>query len=215
MPAIAINSPHAVPETGAVTISESQQQRSARFERDVLPMRDILLRRARRLNVSQADADDLLQETLLAAYRGFHTFAPGTSLQAWLFRIMRNTWITIYRSRQCRPEEVFIDAVRDSELAASTARTSKRVRSAEDEVMDVLPSSRLREAFEALPESQRIVAYYAHVQGLTYAEIAAVLDVPLGTVMSRVHRGRKRLRMALSDHAPTTRCRGDLSARPA
>ena len=108
-----------------------------------------------------------------------------------------------------------MDTVSGDDLAAGTGRTPNRVRSAEDEVLDALPSSRLREAFEALPASQRIVAYYAHVEGFTYAEIAAALDVPHGTVMSRVHRGRKRLRIALSDHAPIARGHDDLSARPA
>jgi RNA polymerase sigma-70 factor (ECF subfamily) len=172
---------------------------TTQFELDVLPLRGILLRGARRLTGNDVDAEDLLQETLLAAYRGFGTFTPGTNVQAWLFRIMQNRWINNYRRGQCRPTEVAMDGISERELtcAATTAR------SAELEALEALPDSRIRAALAALPEPQRLVLYYADIEGFTYAEIAQTLGIPIGTVMSRVFRARKRMRVALADMATT------------
>lgn len=170
---------------------------TAQFEHDVLPLRNILLRGARRLTTNDADAEDLLQDTMLAAYRGFGTFTPGTNVQAWLFRIMRNRWINDYRRRQCRPTEVVMDEVTDHALAADRAAVLPRP--AEVEFLDSLPDSRIKDALAALPEPQCLVLYYTDIEGFTYAETAAILGIPLGTVMSRVSRGRRRLRLSLAD----------------
>jgi RNA polymerase sigma-70 factor (ECF subfamily) len=164
---------------------------TAQFERDVLPLRSTLLRGARRLTLNDTDADDLLQDTLLAAYRGFGTFTPGTNVQAWMFRIMHNRWINNFRRRERRPAEVAMDSITEREFAQS----------AEVEVLESLPDSRIKAALAALPEAQRLVLYYADIEGFTYAETAAILGIPLGTVMSRVSRGRRRLRLALADLA--------------
>lgn len=174
---------------------------AARFERDVLPLRSLLSRGARRLTFNDADAEDLLQDTLLAAYRGFGTFRSGTNLQAWLFRIMHNSWVNAHRRRQCRPDEVTVEGFRERELVRGADRTSHVTRSAELLVLESLPDSRIRAALAALPEAQSLVLYYADVQGFTYAETAATLGIPIGTVMSRVSRGRRRLRVSLADMA--------------
>ncbi|MGB3483507.1 MAG: sigma-70 family RNA polymerase sigma factor [Mycobacterium sp.] len=174
---------------------------ATQFEQDVLPLRSKLLRGARRLTLNDADADDLLQETMLAAYRGFGTFTPGTNVQAWLFRIMHNRWINNYRRGQSRPTEVTMDGITEAQLALGTDRTATTPRSAEREVLDLLPDIRVRAALGALPEPQRVVLYYADIEGCAYAEIAQMLGIPIGTVMSRVFRARKRLRVALAGMA--------------
>jgi RNA polymerase sigma-70 factor (ECF subfamily) len=174
---------------------------AAQFERDVLPLRSTLFRGARRLTLNDADADDLLQDTLLAAYRGFGTFTPGTNVQAWLFRIMQNRWINNFHSRERRPAEVALDGITEHALALSADRVASSPRPAELEFLDSLPDSRITAALAALPDAQRLVVYYTDIEGLAYAETAEVLGIPLGTVMSRVSRGRRRLRVALADMA--------------
>jgi RNA polymerase sigma-70 factor, ECF subfamily len=168
---------------------------SARFIRDVWPLVDQLYRAARRYTRSTADAEDLVQETMAKAYAGFHTFAAGTNVRAWLFRIMTNTWISSYRSAQRRVDEV---------LAADVAEvwpTAAKNPSAELAVLEAMGDDEVRDALAALPEGQRLVVYYADVEGFRYKEIAEILDVPLGTVMSRLHRGRASLRALLFDIA--------------
>ena len=170
--------------------SESDTDLAARFARDAEPLFDVLSRGARRLTRSSADAEDLLQDTLLHAYAGFHTFKGGTNLQAWLFRILYNRWVSAYRSKQSRPAEVPVDDIAERDLIHRT--------SAEAEVLDTLPDNEIKAAMDALPESFRTVVYYADVQGYTYRETAAILGIPHGTVMSRASRGRQRLRIALA-----------------
>jgi RNA polymerase sigma-70 factor, ECF subfamily len=168
---------------------------SARFIRDVWPLVDQLYRAARRYTRSTADAEDLVQETMAKAYAGFHTFAAGTNVRAWLFRIMTNTWISSYRSAQRRVDEV---------LAADVAEvwpTAAKNPSAELAALEAMGDDEVRDALAALPEGQRLVVYYADVEGFRYREIAEILDVPLGTVMSRLHRGRANLRAMLMDVA--------------
>lgn len=176
---------------------------AAKFTRDVLPYTDVLHRGARRLAKSEADADDLLQETLLRAYTGFHNFREGSNVQAWLFKILHNKWISGYRARQCRPTEVAADAITDRHLADTAATFGHR--SAEAEVLRAIPDADIAAAMTALPDGFADVVYLAAVAGYTYAEIAEILGVPLGTVMSRVHRGRQRLRIALAHRAPQVR----------
>jgi RNA polymerase sigma-70 factor (ECF subfamily) len=178
--------------------SESDTDLAARFARETEPLFDVLMRGARRLARTSADAEDLLQDTLLHAYAGFATFQENSNLKAWLFRILYNRWVSTYRSKQSRPAEVPVDDIAEWDLARSAARLPGGLRSAEAEVLDTLPDNEIKAAMDALPESFRTVVYYADVQGYTFAETAAILNIPHGTVMSRAARGRQRLRTALA-----------------
>jgi RNA polymerase sigma-70 factor, ECF subfamily len=154
---------------------------------------------ALRMTRNPADAEDLVQETYLKAYRAYDSFQEGTNLKAWLYKILTNTFINSYRARKRRPEQADVDDIEDlylfrrlGGLEASTAG-----RSAEDEVMDLFTDSEVKEAHESLPESFRMAVLLADVEGFSYKEIADIMDVPIGTVMSRLHRGRKALQRAL------------------
>lgn len=176
-------------------MSDWTDDTSERFGRDVLPLTDQLYRAALRYTRRPADAEDLVQETMLKAYNGFHLFRDGTNVRAWLFRILTNTWISSYRSAQRRVDKV---------LAADVAEvwpTPARNPSAELAVLEAMGDEDVRDALQALPEGQRLGVYYADVEGFRYKEIAAILDAPLGTVMSRLHRGRVSLRALLMDVA--------------
>ena len=144
------------------------------------PCFDVLSRGARRLTRCDADAEDLLQDALLDAYAGFHTFQEGTNVKAWLFRILYNRWVSTYRSKQRRPAEVSVEEITERDLASSAARAPAGLRSAEAEVLEALPDSRIQAAMEDLPEGFRAAVYYADVQGYTYAETAAILNIPHG-----------------------------------
>jgi RNA polymerase sigma-70 factor (ECF subfamily) len=175
---------------------------ASRFARDAEPLFDVLTRGARRLTRCDADAEDLLQDTLLHAYAGFHSFREGTNLKAWLFRILHNRWVSTHRYKQRRPTEVSVDDIGEGELFGGTSRRAAGLQSAEAEVLDALPDNEIKAALAALPDGTGAVMYYACIQGYTYAETAELMNVPVGTVMSRVSRGRKRLRIALAhlDH---------------
>lgn len=177
---------------------ESDTDLAARFTTEVEPLRDMLSRGARRLTRSDADAEDLLQDALMHAYAGFGTFAGGTNFKAWLFRILYNRWVSGYRSKQRRPDEVCIDDVTEVEAWGGVRRLADAPRSAEVEFLDALPNNEIKSALATLPEGSRTAIYYADVLDYTYAETASLMDVPIGTVMSRVSRGRKRLRFALA-----------------
>jgi RNA polymerase sigma factor (sigma-70 family) len=179
---------------------------AARFAQEVAPHLEVLARGARRRALCGADADDLVQDTLLRAFVGFHTFQPGTNFRAWLFRIMHNQWITTYRVKQARAHEVLIG--HDQELSGETLRGATR--SAEAELLETMPESDLRAAMATLPDGFADVLYYADVEGYTYAETAEILGIPAGTVMSRIHRARRRLRLAL--RAPARRDTPRMSA---
>ncbi|WP_307789297.1 sigma-70 family RNA polymerase sigma factor [Mycolicibacterium baixiangningiae] len=182
------------------TIDEATDDLTARFTRDVPPLIDTLYRAARRYTVSTADAEDLVQETLTKAYAGFRSYTDGTNLRAWLLRIMTNIWISSYRTAQRRPDEVSAD-VTDAQLAAVAAHTSTGLPSAELAALEAMGDDEVRAALAELPVDQRLVVFYADVEGMRYKEIAAILDIPLGTVMSRLHRGRTRLRALLTEVA--------------
>jgi RNA polymerase sigma-70 factor (ECF subfamily) len=175
---------------------------SARFERDVVPLRQTLHRHAFRLSHNHTDAEDLVQETMMKAYGAFHSFRPGTNLSAWLFRILTNTYINGYRRRRRQPVLYSTEQVADQHLAEAYAHCAPTgTRSSEDEALDLLPDNDVRAAMQAPPEQFRDVVYYADVQGFRYKEIAAIMKTPTGTVMSRLHRGRQRLRNLLGDGA--------------
>ncbi|QZT65789.1 sigma-70 family RNA polymerase sigma factor [Mycolicibacterium austroafricanum] len=181
--------------------ADSDPDLAARFEREALPLRDVLLRGARRLTTNEADAEDLLQDTLLAAYKGFRTFTPGTNIQAWLFRIMQNRWINNFRRKQRRVEEVTMEGFTERTLAEGARRAPSAPHSVEAELFGAIADDDVTAALGALPEGYRLVLYYAEVEGYTYAETAAILSIPPGTVMSRVYRARQRLRIALAHKA--------------
>ena len=183
--------------TSVPSTSEGDPNLASRFAREAEPLFDVLSRRARGLTRCEADAEDLLQDALLHAYMGFHTFREGTNLKAWLFRILYNRWVTAHRTKQRRPSEVAMEKVTDSEFAG-TSRLPTTIHSAEAEVLDGLPDSEIKAALEALPAGFAVAVYYADIAGYTYVETSAILDIPLGTVMSRVSRGRARLRIALA-----------------
>jgi RNA polymerase sigma-70 factor (ECF subfamily) len=184
--------------TGVRADPEPDAELKARFAEDVPPLLEVLARGARRLTHNDADAEDLLQVTLLHAYTGFHTFRAGTNLRAWLFRIMQNQWINGYRWKERRPAELLQGEITDRDLAAYGPHASHGVRSAEDEVLDNLADTKIRAAMRELSEGFRTVLYYADVEGYTYAQIAAILNIPIGTVMSRASRARTQLRRSLT-----------------
>lgn len=168
----------------------------ARFERDAIPLLDDLYNAARRLTRCRADAEDLVQETMLKAYQQFHSLHQDSQLRAWLYRIMHNSWINNHRRSQRRPAEQLTADMTDRQQDAVWA-----CRPADIEVLVEMSDCAVIQALEALPESLRMTVYYADVHGFRYREIAEILDIPLGTVMSRLHSARSKLRGLLTDVA--------------
>jgi RNA polymerase sigma-70 factor, ECF subfamily len=165
---------------------------AARFERDVAALTAELERAARRYVHQPADAEDLVQETLTRAWRAYHTFEEGSNLRAWLYRIMTNIWISGYRTSRRRPAERLVaDYVEETIGGLPTTAVA----------VDEMPAPEVRQAMLSLPETQRTVAYYAYIEGRRYKDIAAIVGVPVGTVMSRLHRARQNLRARLRAHA--------------
>ncbi|HAT1547995.1 RNA polymerase subunit sigma [Corynebacterium sp. HMSC06C06] len=186
---------------GVATETISAKERQRLFEEQALPLLDQLYGGAMRLTRNPQDAEDLIQETYLKAYNNFGSFKQGTNLKAWLYRIMTNTYINSYRKAKRRPAESSADELSDFQLYTTSGHGSTGLESAEVEALKLMPDSTISEAMNDLPEDYRMVVYYADVVGLAYKEIAEIMDTPLGTVMSRLHRGRKLLRVALKDVA--------------
>jgi len=189
----------------AQTTAADDQALRARFERDVLPLLPSLYGAAMRLTRNPSDAEDLVQETYLRAFRGFGGFQEGTNLKAWLYRILTNQFINTYRKKQREPQIVEgPDDLDEWYLYDKLGGRSVEV-SAETEVLDQIPDADVKAALESLPENFRIPVLLADVEGFSYKEIAEIMETPIGTVMSRLHRGRKALEKALWE---TARARG-------
>ncbi len=175
----------------------------ANFEADAMQFAPQLYTAALRMARNPADAEDLVQETFLKAYRAYDSFEEGTNLKAWLYRILTNTYINKYRKDKRRPSETDLGEVEDLYLyrRVSGDQSAEASRSAEDAVLEGLVESDIKEAVESLPETFRVPVLLADLEGFAYKEIADILDIPIGTVMSRLHRGRKALQQALWDFA--------------
>ncbi|TNL98407.1 sigma-70 family RNA polymerase sigma factor [Corynebacterium tapiri] len=185
--------------TGAATMTE--RERAQRFEEEALPLLDTLYGGALRMTRNPQDAEDLVQETYLKAYKAFDSFKPGTNLKAWLYRIMTNSYINTYRKKQRQPAQTPTEEISDYQLYTTSSHDSTGLKSAEVEALNNLPDEQVVEAMNQLSDDYRMVVYYADIEGLAYKEVAEIMDTPLGTVMSRLHRGRKQLRELLKDVA--------------
>jgi RNA polymerase sigma-70 factor (ECF subfamily) len=183
----------------------------ARFAELAMEYMPALYTAALRMTRNAADAEDLVQETYLKAYRAFDSFSEGTNLKAWLYRILTNTYINSYRAAKRRPEVSDVEDVEDLYLYYRIAPGAGSMRSAEEEVLAGFTDDEVKEAIEALPDAFRIAVLLADVEGFSYKEIAEITDVPIGTVMSRIHRGRRALQKTLADFA---QARGLVGAGP-
>lgn len=181
--------------------NDSTDELLQRFEADALPLLDQLYGAALRMTRNPADAQDLVQDAYMKAYQAFGSFKKGTNLKAWMYRILTNTYINSYRKAQRRPTESSAEDMTDWQLAETAKHDSVGLESAEVEALKNIPDKRIQDALMSLGEDYRMVVYYADVEGLAYKEIAEIMDTPIGTVMSRLHRGRKQLRSKLKDVA--------------
>lgn len=174
---------------------------TALFESQAIPFMDQLYAAAMRMTRNPADAADLVQETFVKAFAAFGRFEQGTNVKAWLYRILTNTFINMYRKNQRNPYQGTIDELEDWQMGGAVSATATVTRSAEAEAIDHLPDSAVKDALQSIPEDFRLAVYFADVEGFSYQEIADIMKTPVGTVMSRLHRGRRMLREKLSSYA--------------
>jgi RNA polymerase sigma-70 factor (ECF subfamily) len=191
--------------TESASVTEGLQS-TAQFSSGVIALLGPLYRHAVRMASNQSDAEDLLQDTVLKAYACMHSFRPETNLKAWLFRIMSNTYIDSYRKTRRQPRQYPTDEITDRQLLATAAGWRPGMQSAEDRALAQLPDSHINAAMMSLPEKYRVAVYLADVEGFSYKEIAEITAVEKGTVSSRIHRGRQRLRRSLRQ------CPGNVTA---
>jgi RNA polymerase sigma-70 factor (ECF subfamily) len=189
-----------LPDQADLATPETDAERSSRFETEALAYLDQLYGAALRMTRNPTDAEDLVQETFAKAYASFHQFTPGTNLKAWLYRILTNTFINSYRKKQRQPQSSGSE-VEDWQLARAESHTSTGLRSAETEALDRMPHSAVTDAMNGLAPDFRLAVYLADVEGFSYKEIAEIMGTPIGTVMSRLNRGRNQLRVSLADFA--------------
>ena len=180
---------------------ETAEEQHVRFEQDALQYLDQLYAGALRMTRNPADAEDVVQETYAKAYASFHQFTPGTNLKAWLYRILTNTYINSYRKKQREPQLSDGENVEDWQLARAESHTSSGLKSAEMVALENLPDSDVKAALQQLAPDFRLAVYLADVEGFSYKEIADIMGTPIGTVMSRLNRGRTQLRNLLADYA--------------
>jgi RNA polymerase sigma-70 factor (ECF subfamily) len=180
---------------------ETAEERHARFEAEALPYIDQLYAAALRMTRNPSDAEDVVQETFAKAYASFHQFTPGTNLKAWLYRILTNTYINSYRKRQRQPQIADGENIEDWQLARAESHTSSGLKSAETVALEHLPDSDVKEALQQLAPDFRLAVFLADVEGFSYKEIAEIMGTPIGTVMSRLNRGRNQLRNLLAEYA--------------
>ena len=184
-----------------MTTSTTPKELERRFTQEALPLLDQLYGAAMKMTRNPQDAQDLVQETYMKAFAAFGSFTEGTNLKAWLYRILTNSYINTYRKKQREPYLGVVEELEDWQLGGAESTTAMSSRSAEAEAIDRAPDSIVTTALNALPEDFRIAVYLADVEGFSYQEIADIAEVPIGTVMSRLHRGRARLRKALGEYA--------------
>ena len=181
--------------------TETPEERDDRFTRDAMQYLDQLYAAALRMTRNPADAEDVVQETYAKAYASFHQFSPGTNLKAWLYRILTNTYINSYRKKQRQPQLSDGESVEDWQLARAESHTSSGLKSAETVALDHLPDSDVKDALHQLAPDFRLAVFLADVEGFSYKEIAEIMGTPIGTVMSRLNRGRTQMRNLLADYA--------------
>ncbi|MDT3767361.1 sigma-70 family RNA polymerase sigma factor [Gleimia hominis] len=182
-------------------VMDKENELRERFEAEALPLLDQLYGSAMRLTRNPQDAQDLVQDTYVRAFSSFHTFKPGTNLRAWMYRILKNTFINNYRKKQRRPQQTDGETVEDWQLYEAANHHAVGLLSAEEEALDFLPDDQVRQALEELPENYREAVILSDIDGFSYKEISQIMDSPMGTVMSRIHRGRALLREALAQYA--------------
>ena len=186
---------------GSKVMTSSASAKSALFEEQAMEHIDKLYAHAMRKTGNPVEAQDLVQETYLKAFAAFDQFQQGTNIKAWLHRILENTFINQYRKQQNQPFQAPLEDLEDWQMGEAESRTARSSRSAEAEAIDHLPASVVKQALQDLPEEFRNAVYLVDVEGYSYQEVADIMDTPTGTVMSRLHRGRKLLRESLADYA--------------